>query len=213
MSLKAAIDAVYDAFSAVEKPRFVDACPCCMTADQCETLTSKPLRELSSDELNEYSGDVMLTVGSEVDYQYFLPRILDLSIADDAEWLNSIEIAAKKMRMAGFDKWDERKQAAIKSLWLEVIRQHATSASDAEMLGWAAWDISSWLAGATLIPIPTSPLLAELNSSPEVIRELYNLNFETLFKGQLKNPFLDQPCEGQAEIAAWLRDRVEKTMN
>ena len=210
MLLIAAIDAVYDAFSDVERPRFVDACPCCMTADECDTLTSKPLRELSSDELNEYSGDAMLTVGSEDDYSYFLPRILELSIADDSEWLNSIEITAHKMQMAGFNKWSERKQSVIKNLWLEVIRQDVTSGSDPEMLGWAAWDIGSWLAGATLIPIPASPLLAALESSPEVIRELYNLNFETLFQGRLKNAFLHEPSAGQAEIASWLRDSINE---
>ena len=210
MSLTAAIDAVYDAFSDVKKPRGVDGCPCCMTADECDALTSKPLRELSSGELNGYSSCAMLTVGSEGDYAYFLPRILELSIADDAEWLDSIEIAADKLRMAGFDKWSEGKQSSIKQLWLEVIRNYLTSTSDPEMLVWAASDIGSWLAAATLIPIPASPMLAEIDSSPEVIRELYNKNFETLVNGRLNNPFLEAPSDGQTEIAAWLRDSINK---
>jgi len=210
MSLTAAIDAVYEAFSDVEMPRYVDACPCCMTADECDALTSKPLRELSSGELSMYSGAVMLTVGSEVDFPYFLPRILELSLLDDSEWITSIEITSEKLRMAGFDKWSEGKQSSIKQLWLEVIRNFLSSESDPEMLGFVATDIDSWLGGATLIPVPVSPLLDEIESAPEVVSKLYNMNFTTLFRGQLDNPFLEVPSEGQAEIAAWLRDSINK---
>jgi len=211
MSFNAAIEGVYDAFSEVEKPQGVDGCPCCMTPDEYETLTAKPLRELSSVELNEYAGDALLTMGSEDDYQYFLPRILELSTQDDFEW-TSIEITANKMQMAGFRQWNEKKQAAINNLWLTVIRGLATSESDPELIGFVSSDIYSWLCAATLIPIPVSPLTDVLEGFPDVVRTLYNDNFTTLFQGRLKNAFLDEPSKGQTEIATWLRNSVEKTM-
>jgi hypothetical protein len=210
MSLIAAIDAVYDAFSDVEKPPFVDGCQCCMTGDEYDTLTAKPLRDLNSGELNEYAAAVMLTMGSEDEYPHFLPRILELTIEEDDEWLTSIEITANKMQRAGFNKWSEKKKSAINDLWLEVVRHFATSESDPELFGFVASDIDSWLAGATLIPIPTTPLLAVLESSPEIIREIYNINFETLFQGRLKNSFMHEPSKGQAEIATWLRQSINK---
>ncbi|HMT09625.1 MAG TPA: hypothetical protein PKA82_16610 [Pyrinomonadaceae bacterium] len=209
MSLNNAIEAVYEAFSDVEKPEIVDGCPCCMTTDEYDALTAKPLRELSSEELSDYSGDVFFTMGSEADYQYFLPRILELTIADDADWIQSAEITGNKLRMAGFDKWSEGKRSAIENLWLEVVRNYVKSVTDSETAGWAAWDISSWLGAATLIPISVVPLLTEIEASPDVVRELYDMNLATIFQGKLDNPFLEEPNDGQAEVAAWLRDRFE----
>lgn len=208
MSLRAAIEGVYDAFSEVEKPLGIDGCPCCMTPDEYETLTAKPLRELSSVELNEFAFDALLTMGSEDDYQYFLPRILE----DDLEWDTSIEITANKMQMARFQQWNEKKKAAINNLWLTVIREVATTGSDLEPIGLILSDIDSWLGAATLIPIPVSPLTDVLDGFPDVVRTLYNDNFETLFQGRLDNAFLHEPSEGQTEIANWLRYSVEKTM-
>lgn len=212
MSLKVAIEDVYDAFTNVEKPRRVDGCPCCMTEDEYETLTAKPLRELSSAELSEYASDVMLTMGSAEDYQYFLPRILELTIEDDVEWMSSVEITANKIGMAGFSRWNAKKQSSITQLWLAVIRDIATSDPHPELLGFRSSDIGTWLAAATLIPIAVSPLTDVLEGFPDIVRTLYNSNFETLFQGQLKNAFLEEPSEGQTEIANWLRTRVEKTM-
>jgi hypothetical protein len=213
MSLGAAIEAVYDSFSDVEKPSVVNGCPCCMTADEYEALTAKPLRELSPKELNRYAFDVMLTMGSEDDYRYFLPRILELTIENDPEWLTDVEITAKRLHAAGFERWDEKKQSSISELWLAVIRNIATSASDPELLGFRANDIEDWLAAATLIPIPVSPFTQFLDAFPEIVQTLYNYNFETLSQGRLKNAFLEEPSDGQAEIANWLRRSVENTIN
>lgn len=209
MSLNDAIEAVYEAFSDVEKPEFVDGCPCCMTTDEYDALTAKPLRELSSEELNEYSGSALFTMGSEADYQYFVPRILELTKADGAEWLNVVEITGNKLRMAGFDKWSEGKRSAIENLWLEVVRNYLESVTDSETAGWVSFEIDSWLAAATLIPISVVPILTEIETSPDVVRELYNMHFATIFQGKLDNPFLEEPSDGQAEVAAWLRDRYE----
>jgi hypothetical protein len=212
MSLETAIEDVYHAFADVEKPKRVEGCPCCMTADEYEALTAKSLRKLNSTELSEYAADVMLTMGTAEDYQYFLPRILELTIEDDVEWMASAEITAEKIAMAGFKQWNERKQSSITQLWLAVIRDIATSDSDPELLGFRSSDIGTWLAAATLIPIPVSPLIEVLERFPDIIRTLYNRNFETLFQDRLKNAFLKEPSEGQTKIANWLRNRVEQTM-
>ena len=122
MSLTIAIEALYDAFADIEMPRGINGCPCCMTEDEYKTLTTKPLSELSAEELTTYASDALLTMGSEDDYQYFLPRIIELTIEDDAEWITSLEITAKKLQMAGFQQWDEKKQTAITNLWLAVVQ-------------------------------------------------------------------------------------------
>ena len=212
MELKAAIQAVYAAFSDAEKPELVDGCPCCMTAEQYEILTLKPIRELTTADLDEFARDALLTMGTEDDYLYFLPRILELSIEDGADWLTSIEITGDKMRMAGFDKWPGERRSAINDLWFTVIREMATSDDDPELLGYISSDMGSWLAAATPIPITVSPLTGVLDRFPELIRTLYNDNFKTLFQGRLDNAFLKESSDGQTQIANWLRRRVESTM-
>jgi hypothetical protein len=213
MDVKAAIEGVYAAFSYAKRPASVDGCPCCMSAEQYETLTAKPLRDLTSADLDEYASDALLTMGSEDDYQYFLPRILELSLEDGAEWISSIEITGTKMRMAGFEGWTGERRSAINDLWLAVIWEMASTGDDPELLGFISSDIESWLGAATLIPIPVLPLREALEGFPDVVRTLYNHNFKTLFQGQLDNPFLDEPSEGQTEIANWLRLNIERAMN
>ncbi len=198
MKREAAIEAVYAAFSDADRPALVDGCPCCMTADQYETLTAKPLRGLTSVDLTDYACAVMLTMGSEDDFQYFLPRILELTIEDDADWLTSIEGIAEKMQMAGAGRWSENRRTAIEDLWLANIREMAGSKSN-------SFEINSWLCAATLIPIPVSPLLDILETTPDIIPRLYNTNFETLGQGRLKNSFLKESSDGQGEIVRWLR--------
>jgi len=212
MSLNAAIEAVYDAFSDIEKPSVVDGCPCCMTAEEYEVLTAKSLRELSTDDLGRYASDALYTMGSEDDYVYFLPRILELTVENDTSWITSPEITAEKLQMAGFERWSAGKQAATKQLWLAVIRDLATRETDPELVGFTAYDIDDWLCAATLIPIPVSPFTEFLEAFPDIVPELYNQNFKTLFQGRLNNPFLDEPSDGQTEIANWLRYSVQKTM-
>jgi hypothetical protein len=210
MSLAAAIDEVYSVFADVEKPSFVDGCQCCMTADQYEALTKKPLRELTAGELSQYAGAVMRTMGSGDEYPYFLPRILELEIEEGPDWLNSIEITGDKLRMAGFARWSEERQNAVKDLWLSFIRARSSPEEDTELIDFRSAAIDSWLAAATLVPIPVSPLLTALEAAPEIIREIYNYNFTTLFQGRLNNAFLKEPSEAQAEIAHWLRDRINQ---
>lgn len=169
-----------------------------MTAEQYEALTAKPLRDLTAVDLSDYASKVMLTMGSEDDYQYFLPRILELTIKDDVDWLTDIEITGEKMQMAGVERWSENRRAAIEDLWSVNIREKAVSELN-------SFEIDSWLCAATLIPIPVSPLLEILETTPDIIRGLYNINFETLAQGRLSNAFLEQPNDGQDKIVYWLR--------
>ncbi|MFL6373167.1 MAG: hypothetical protein ACJ73D_00735, partial [Pyrinomonadaceae bacterium] len=171
MDLDDAMEGVYAAFADVPKPPGVGGCPCCMTDGEYAVLTAKPLCELSAEELEKYAGAVFLTMGSEDDYAYFLPRILELSIEDSPNWGSCIEITGKKLRMAGFDRWSDEKRASITALWLSVIHDMATSTRDApDLIGFRASDIEGWLAAATLVPIPVSPLTNVLDGFPEIIR-------------------------------------------
>lgn len=198
MEINSAIEAVYEAFADVEKPDRVEGCPCCMTAEQYEILTAKPLRELTADELTHYASGVMLTMGSEIEYPYFLPRILELTVEDDTRWICDIETTAKKLNMSGMHQWDSAKNTAIKNLWLAEIEGLASS----EVF---YFDINSWLAAAIRIPIDVRPFLDTLEKHPPAVKELYDINAETLPQGRLNNPFLDNASKEQTEVVEWLK--------
>ena len=66
------------------------------------------------------------------------------------------------------------------------------------------FELDSWLCAATLVPISVAPLLYALEVAPDVIREMRNINFMTMHQGRLDNPFLEEPSDGQSEIAQWL---------
>uniref|UniRef100_B8HWE9 Uncharacterized protein n=1 Tax=Cyanothece sp. (strain PCC 7425 / ATCC 29141) TaxID=395961 RepID=B8HWE9_CYAP4 len=83
--VESAIRDLYAAFSHVERPVEVDACPCCISLEELEAIQTKPLGELTTDDLYNYSHNALLNVGNEEDFRYFLPRILEI-LAQYPEW-------------------------------------------------------------------------------------------------------------------------------
>ena len=77
-----ALEDVYRVFAALSKPREIEACPCCIDRLSLCTLLSTPLRELTPDQLSPYASSVLLTAGDEMDFRYFLPRMLEISLRD-----------------------------------------------------------------------------------------------------------------------------------
>src|SRR5262245_26685041 len=90
-TLRQAIEGVYTAFLDVPRPTSVDGCPCCIGQKGISILLSKPLRELSPDDLTHYAASAFLTVGAVEDYLYFLPRILEI-LATQHDWWPDPEV-------------------------------------------------------------------------------------------------------------------------
>src|SRR4029453_11039601 len=98
--LTKAIDDLYQAFSDAAVPRHVDGCPCCIDDKQIAHLLKTPLREIEPGDLSAYASSALLTVGDVSDFLYFLPRIVEISIRDDA-WWPDIEVTARAIQSAG----------------------------------------------------------------------------------------------------------------
>ena len=99
--LRNAIDAVYAAFAHVRKPKRIEGCPCCIDEKAVDVLLSKRLREITPSELSAYASSVFLTVGSENDYRYLLPRILEIS-AFEPWWWPDIEVVGRSLSSANW---------------------------------------------------------------------------------------------------------------
>lgn len=127
-----------------------------------------------------YVSGAFLTIGSERDFRYLLPRILELACCDPAA-LPDVEIVLGKLRLAGWTDWSPSERRAIEEL-IDLWFEHALArdllyadeygvGSDAEGVlcgaARAALDISPWLVRlASPDADPVRAALAEKYSKP-----------------------------------------------
>src|SRR5207237_5721733 len=111
-SLQKAIEGVYEAFRDVPRPASVEGCPCCIDEKGITILLSKPLGDLSPDDLTHYAASVLLTVGAVEDFLYFLPRILEILASKD-EWWPDPEVVARAIDTASFHLWSDLRRKAL----------------------------------------------------------------------------------------------------
>lgn len=80
-----------------------------------QSLLQKPLHQLSPDDLAAYQFKAISTWGDEVDFRYFLPRLMELGS-------QSIEVVASRLQEAQWKTWPEKEQQALldffKTYWL-----------------------------------------------------------------------------------------------
>lgn len=128
-NIRQSIESIYAAFSSVPKPKSIDGCRCCIEDKQVATLLAKPLRELSAEELSSYASSVFLTVGSEADYRYFLPRILEILVSDQTWWPDP-EVALRTLALAEWSKWPDAEKRSILRLFEAHFDQLIAKATD-----------------------------------------------------------------------------------
>jgi len=188
--IRSATENLYAAFSDVPKPEALGACPCCMTADELDTLTGKPLRELTGDELSSYASSALLTVG------YFLPRILETSILDDS-WWPDIEVTARAVKDTQLSSWPAERKAALVR-FLEAAIRHLIESK-------AYYELDGWMCAVARIGFEVQPFLPIIESSEDAVLEFFNRNSGKLHEGKLSNAFWELPNLGHDAIVAWLR--------
>jgi hypothetical protein len=130
--LEGAIDAVYAAFAA-PKPRVIEGCPCCSDKRNTDILLSKPLRELTGEDLWPYVSGVFLTIGDMRDYRYLLPRIFEIAIVDPGSCPN-IEIVLGKLKLATWRSWSAGERTSIETLldaWFDAVLAQAEQTAQA----------------------------------------------------------------------------------
>ena len=112
--MRDALETVYRVFAA-PVPLAIEGCPCCLATRGVDVLLTTPLRALSGMTLWRYVSGVFYTVGSERDFRYFLPRVLDLAINEPGE-SNNVEIVLGKLKLAHWQSWSMDERAAIETL-------------------------------------------------------------------------------------------------
>jgi hypothetical protein len=196
-SLQQAIENVYAAFQDVSKPTSVDGCPCCIDQKGISILLSKPLRDLSPEDLTHYAASAFLTVGAVEDYLYFLPRILEILAAEHSWWPDP-EVVASAIHTAGFHSWPEVRRHALTRYFDEVV-------GDLLSMEGSGFKLDSWMCALGRLHVGLTPFLTRIAATRLGLIELYEVNSEELIDGRLANSFWDEALEEQRQVIQWFR--------
>jgi hypothetical protein len=194
-ALPESIEALYAAFCDVPKPNKIDACPCCIeTKNLCELLT-KPLRELSPDDLSSYASSAFLTAGDVPDYLYFLPRILDITATNNYWWPDP-EITGRAISNTQPLAWPLKRLDAFHDFLHSVIDSFLERKDSGS-------DIDSWICAIGKMGMDVRPYLTQIETSPVHVLAFYEENANRLTQRRLSNSFWEPPNEGYDQVVHW----------
>ena len=138
-AMKATIEDLYLTFSRYPLVPNIHGCPCCFNDADNALLHSKPLRELSADDLGRFAFKALSTWGDEDDLKHFLPRILEL-LPHELSRVCEAETVIGKLALGEWRAWppDEVRSVSgyLHSLWTQLLNdsQFATPLSAVELL-------------------------------------------------------------------------------
>ncbi|MEM7591281.1 MAG: hypothetical protein AAF383_07150 [Cyanobacteria bacterium P01_A01_bin.83] len=203
-NLKDGIEELYRAFADVPKPHFVDGCSCCIGRKEISVLLSKPVRKISAGELASYAASVFLTVGNETDFQYFLPRIFELSVTEKG-WYPCPEVVLGKLKFVQWQEWSKLKTTAIESfLELAFVNFVLQPEKNPDSLFFGD-EPDTWLCAIAISGAKIETLLKRIQTNGKALVTLYELNSETLIKGKLFNGFWHDLPDSQRIILKWFQ--------
>lgn len=155
-----ALEALYREFAA-PVPRIIEGCPCCLEKRGTDVLLATPLRDLTGQMLWSYVSGLFYTVGSERDFRYFLPRILEVASIDPGN-SNGAEIVLTKLSLANWHAWRPEEQAVVTDFvdaWFEAALARDLAEADE---GWIGSEAESVLCGAARAGLALVPWLMRL---------------------------------------------------
>lgn len=191
-----AIEGLYTAFADAKRPNFIGMSPVKDPADFASLLTT-PLRELTSDQLWQYSFSAFYTVGDIEDFEYFFPKIIELASEPYSEF--ELEVVFQKPAMAG---WPNE--------WRKDRRQAFQAYLDAMVASWATTvcEIGGWVCALSFclpdIDRHLEVLMSDSDAANENLLSLYEENSLTLARHRLSNSFWVSSSETHARVVAWL---------
>lgn len=191
-----AIEDLYLAFADAKRPVELDVSPC-KDPHNFKALLELPLRKLSADDLWAYHMSAIWTIGNEADFCYYLPRMLELLVADFAG-LDREVIFQKLPRVGWPGDWSERRLQAFQT-YVEAVCQTWSAVDVPELNSWVC-ALSSCLPdmGARL-----DLLLTDSEAAGRNLLVLYEENSDSLQRGKLSNAYWETSSPGYTQVVAW----------
>jgi hypothetical protein len=199
-----AVEEVYHQFEA-PTPSVIEGCPCCTTKDEVDVLLTAPLRELTGQALWWYVSSVFYTAGSERDFRYFLPRILEIAINDPGS-SNDAEIVLGKIGLAEWQSWSQGERDAITEIvdaWFDHALGQDLLAAKNGYDGCVGWEAEAVLCGAARAGFPLARWLPRLRE-PEAAPVAADL--KDRFPDDL-SAFWENAPAGLEELSAFIKEQ------
>ncbi len=122
------IDNLYRVFRKYSLKEQIVYCDCgCINADDIKLLSSKPLRELSEDDISWYHGSAIYTVGYVEDYKFHLPRFLELFAEKGYKSIIDLNDIHRKLDDVDWEKWDKEEVDVINNFILEAWADYSNN--------------------------------------------------------------------------------------
>jgi len=119
-SLSEAIEDLYVTFAPYPLAPRIEGYPCCVSPADETRLRSRPLRELTVEDLSRYADHALLTWGTEADFKHSLPRVFELVSSKRGRLLGA-ESVFGRLEYAHYQQWSEREKLAVnryaQTLW------------------------------------------------------------------------------------------------
>jgi hypothetical protein len=189
---------MYQAFAS-PAPNVIEGCPCCISTRGVDVLLNTPLRELTGQQLWSYVSGAYLTLGSDLDFRYLLPRILEIAVSDPGN-SNDPEIVIGKLARAKWQTWTTAERGVIEEFldaWFEWALVRDLDTVDE---GWFAWETERVLCGLAIAGLPITRWILRLHDplAAPVLAEL-----KERFPGELSG-FWEYAPQGFRELSTVL---------
>ena len=193
-ALNDAIEHLYVAFASVPKPKHIDGCPHCIAEKKTDILLSKPLRELTPDDLTRYAFSAFLTVGDKADYLYFLPRILEFTATENC-WIPGPEMTARAILTAQPETWTADQRRALND-YIEALMDSVIQSTE-------RYRIDGLMSAIARLGYEVQPYLDRIARCPAAVLDYFESNAESLPRNKLASWFRELPCPAHDAIVEW----------
>lgn len=201
------IENLYEAFRPYRLGTAIDGCDHCVSASMSRELLATPLRQLTAQQLSEYSLRAMTTWGTEDNFKHFLPRLLELAVIDPLE-MDWLETLFGKLEMAKWQEWPASERRALENylsyLWTVTLARPRRYDFD-ESAGSVLCAISR--TGIAVEPFLKQWIQDDLQESLEHLCVFVHCNFEAMRKNKprLADSFWDFGSPATTTVTSWLQ--------
>ncbi|MBI1685361.1 hypothetical protein [Caulobacter hibisci] len=200
----AALADLYAAFDTT-KPRVIHGCPCCVDKRNTDILLAKPLRQLTGDDLGGYASGVFLTVGSENDYLYLLPRMFEIT-ATEKHWQLYPQLVVGHLRFGDRVAWKPGQRRAL-SAFLDAWFDRQLDEIAGTGLGFHESDeVEALLCGLAIGGVDIATYLDRLKPVGLLVTDLYWRFGEAASEDRGPPNYWEDAPEGWAAMKAFMND-------
>ncbi|MEV0459573.1 hypothetical protein [Catellatospora methionotrophica] len=118
--LRSAVERLYEVMARHPRPGSIAFCDHCVSHEENARLLRVPLRQLTADDLDRYAWKSMSTWGDEADFRHFLPRLLDLVVTGQLDYLSGPDRLIQKTTVSGLSAEESAVVRRLLDAWWAV---------------------------------------------------------------------------------------------